>query len=117
MVMLRLQVLSAVIVLVLTAQVGYALADGPSAGFGGEKVAQVSFIDRKLSLIHLSDGTELRAPDQHMLDGLAVGEWVRVDFVSDGARVVLNSIVPARPDEIPSSVPTSTPGNPSRFHG
>ena len=115
--MLRLQVLSAVILLALIIPVGYALADGPGAGFGGEKVAQVSFIDRKLSLIHLSDGTELRAPDHHMLDGLVVGEWVRVDFVSDGVRMVLNSIVPARPDEIPTSVPASTPGNPSRFHG
>ena len=66
--MLRLQVLSAVILLALVVPVGYALAGGPSAGYAGEKVAQVSFIDRKLNLIHLSDGTELRAPDQHMLD-------------------------------------------------
>ena len=115
--MLRLQVLSAVIWLALVAPVGYALADGPGAGYSGEKVAQVSFIDRKLNLIHLSDGMELRAPDQHMLDGLAVGEWVRVDFVSNGDRIVLNSIVPARPDEIPASAPASTPGSPSRFHG
>ena len=115
--MLRLQVMSVVILLALVAPVGYALADGPSAGFGGEKVAQVSFIDRKLNLIHLSDGTELRAPDQHMLDGLTVGEWVRVDFVSDGERIVLNNIAPARPDEIPTSVPVSTPGSPSHFHG
>jgi len=115
--MLRLQVLSAVILLALVVPVGYALAAGPSAGYAGEKVAQVSFIDRKLNLIHLSDGTELRAPDQHMLDGLAIGEWVRVDFVSDGERIVLNRITPARPDEIPTSVPASTPGNPSRFRG
>lgn len=115
--MVRLQVLLAVILLALVVPVGYALADGPSAGYGGEKVAQISFIDRKLNLIHLSDGMELRAPDQHMLDGLRVGEWVRADFVSDGERVVLNSIVPARPDEIPTSVPASTRGNPSHFHG
>lgn len=115
--MVRLQVLLAVVLIALVVPVGYALADGPGAGYGGEKVAQVSFIDRKLNLIHLSDGTELRAPDQHMLDGLTLGEWVRVDFVSDGERIVLNSITPARPDQIPASVPASTLGNPSRFHG
>ena len=115
--MLRLQVLSAVVFLALIAPAGYALADGPSAGYGGEKVAQVRFIDLKLGRIQLSDGTELRAPDQHMLDGVAVGEWVRVDFVSDGERFVLNSIAPARPDQIPTSVPASTPGDPSHFHG
>src|SRR5262245_14220526 len=115
--MFRLQVLSVVILLVLVVPVGYALADGPGAGYGGEKMAQVSFIDRKASLIHLADGTELRAPNQHMLDGLTVGEWVVVDFVSDGDRTVLNTIAPARPDQIPTSVPASTPGNPTHFHG
>ena len=48
-----------------------------------------------------------------MLTNLTIGEWVKVDFVSDGDRVVLNSIAPARADEIPTPAPP-TPGGPSR---
>jgi hypothetical protein len=99
----RFQVLLAIVSLGLVVSVGHALADGPSAGFSGEKVAQVSFIDRALNLIQLSDGMELRAPDQRMLTTLVVGEWVKVDFVSDGERVMLNSITPAQPDEMPAA--------------
>jgi hypothetical protein len=55
---------------------GHAMADGPSGGYGGVKVA--------LNVIQLSDGMELRAPDQHMLTNLKIGEWVKVDFVADG---------------------------------
>jgi hypothetical protein len=35
-----------------------------------------------------------------MLAGLKVGEWVKVDFSSDGARNVVNSVRPARSDEV-----------------
>lgn len=106
----RFQVLLAIVSLGLVVSVGHALADGPGAGFSGEKVAQVSFIDLALNLIQLSDGMELRAPDQRMLTNLVVGEWVKVDFVSDGERVMLNSIAPAPPDEIPAA----TGGNANR---
>lgn len=114
--MRRFQVLLAVISLGLVVSIGHALADGPGAGFSGMKVAQVSFIDRALNLIQLSDGMELRAPDQRMLTDLAIGEWVKVDFVSDGERVMLNSIAPAQLDEIPGSAPApaTVGGNPSR---
>jgi len=78
--------------------VGHALAFGPSAGFSGVKVARISFIDRELNLVQLSDGMELRAPDPQMLTGLTVGQWVKVDFVSDGQRVMLHSVVPAQAD-------------------
>jgi len=54
--MLRYQVLVAVMSLSLVGAVGSALADGPSAGYSGEKVAQISFVDRALNLIQLSMG-------------------------------------------------------------
>ncbi len=105
--MRRLQVLITVIALGLVVSVGHVWADGPGAGYGGEKIARINFIDRALRVIQISDGTELRAPDQRMLDNLQVGQWVRVDFVSDGDRFVINYIVPARADEIPGPVPTA----------
>jgi len=114
--MRRFQVLLAVVSLGLVVSVGHALADGPGAGFSGVKVAQVSFVDRALNLVQLSDGMELRAPDQRMLTNLTIGEWVKVDFVSDGDRVMLNSVAPARPDEIPAraTVPATAGGKPDR---
>ncbi len=107
----RFHVLMAVMSLSLVVSVGHALADGPSGGYGGAKVAQVSFIDRALNLIQLSDGMELRAPDQRMLANLRIGEWVKVDFVSDGDHVMINSIAPAQADEIPGPVPTAVGGS------
>jgi hypothetical protein len=114
--MRRIQMVFAVVALALVGCAGQALADGPSAGSSGEKVAQVHFVDRALNVVQLSDGTELRAPDQHMLTNLTVGEWVKVDYVSDGERVVLNSIAPARPDEIPgyTSAPATASGSTNR---
>ena len=108
--MRRFQVLMAVISFPLVVSVGHALADGPSNGYGGEKVAQISFINRALNLIQLSDGMELRAPDQRMLANLAIGEWVKVDFVSDGDRAMINFIEPAPADEIPGPTPTAIGG-------
>jgi hypothetical protein len=108
--MLRYQVLVAVMSLTLVVSMGHAMADGPSGGYGGVKVARVSFIDRALNLIQLSDGMELRAPDQHMLTNLKIGEWVKVDFVADGDRVVINSIQAAGTDEIPGPAPTAIGG-------
>jgi len=35
-----------------------------------------------------------------MLTNLKIGEWVKVDYVSDGAHTVLNSSAPASADEI-----------------
>jgi hypothetical protein len=111
--MRRFQVLIAVMSLALGASLGQALAFGPGAGQGGTKVAQVRFVDPKLNLVQLSDGMELRAPDHRMLTNLTIGEWVKVDFVSEGDRVVLNSIAPAPADEIPTPART-TRGGPSR---
>jgi hypothetical protein len=98
--MRRFHILMLAVSLTLIAPVGHALADGPGAGYSGVKIAQVGFIDRGLNVIQLSDGMELKAPDARMLAGLTVGEWVKVDFSSDGARNVVNSVRPARPDEV-----------------
>jgi hypothetical protein len=98
--MRRFQILILAVSLILIAPVGHALADGPGAGYSGVKIARVSFIDRALGVIQLSDGMELKAPDPRVLAGLKVGEWVKVDFSSDGVRNVVNSVRPARPDEV-----------------
>jgi hypothetical protein len=113
--MRRFQVLLTVMALVtslgLVASAGRALATGPGAGSSGIKIAQVHFVDPKLGILQLSDGMELRAPDQRMLTNLKIGEWVKVDYVTDFDRTTLNSVVPARPDEIPAAYPApATPG-------
>ena len=77
----------------------------PGAGYSGVKIAQVSFIDRALNVIQLSDGMELRAPDQRMLADLTIGEWVKVDYASDGARVMINSVRPPDLTRFPGSPP------------
>jgi len=106
--MRRYQILVAVLSLALLVPVGHVLARGPGAGYSGQKVAQISFIDPRLAVVQLSDGMELRALDQRMLNDLKVGEWVKVDFTySDGQHVYLNSVAPAAPDEIPASAGTS----------
>ena len=112
--MRRFQILMLAVSLTLIAPVGHALADGPGAGYSGVKIAQVSFIDRALNVIQLSDGMELRAPDQRMLADLRIGEWVKVDFVSDGGRAVINSVQPARTDEIPVPAPARSEGGTNR---
>ena len=108
--MRRFQVLMVIVSLALIVPVGHVLAKGPGAGYSGVKIAQISFIDRSLSLVQLSDGMELRAPDQRMLTDLRVGDWVKVDFASDGARAVINSVRPAQPDEISLRAPAMRDG-------
>lgn len=106
--MRRSKILVALLSLALLAPVGHALAFGPGGAYSGQKVAQITFIDPRLSVIQLSDGMELRAVDQRMLSDLKVGEWVKVDFTySDGQHVYLNSVAPAPPDEIPASAGTT----------
>jgi len=106
--MRRYQVLAVILSVTLLTTVGHALAFGPGAAHSGQKVAQITFIDPRLSVIQLSDGMELKALDQRMLSDLKVGEWVKIDFTySDGQHVYLNSVAPAAPDEIPASAGTS----------
>lgn len=108
--MRRARVLVAVIALGLAVSVGHALADGPSAGFSGIKVAQIKFLDPRLNIVQLSDGIELHAPGRNMLANLKVGEWVKVDYVSNGERVMINEIEAAQPNEIPGPGPTAISG-------
>jgi hypothetical protein len=108
--MRRARVLMAVIALGLAVSVGHALADGPGAGFSGIKVAQIKFLDPRLNIVQLSDGMELHAPSQNMLANLKVGEWVKVDYVSNGERVMINEIEAAQPNEIPGPGPTANSG-------
>jgi len=103
--MRRSQIFMAVMLVAVVVSAGSALAFGPDAGNSGSKVARISFIDRAQNLIQLSDGMELRASSGQMLDNLAVGQWVKVDYSSNGDRVTLNSITPARPDEISAVSP------------
>ena len=114
--MRRFQVLLTVMAFGLLVTASHALADGPSAGSSGIKIAQVHFIDPQLRIIQLSDGMELKAPDGRMLTSFKVGEWVKVDYVTDDDRTVLNSIVPARADEIPfpSPAPATAGRSPNR---
>jgi len=113
--MRRFQVLLTVMAFGLFVPASHALADGPSAGSSGIKIAQVHFVDPQLKIIQLSDGMELKAPDERMLANFKIGEWVKVDYVTDDDRTVLNSIVPARADEIPSASPApATAGSPNR---
>ena len=108
--MRKARVLMAIIALGLAVSVGHALADGPSAGFSGAKVGQIRFLDPARGIVQLSDGMELRAPSGQMLADLRVGQWVKVDFVSDGERVVINEIEAAQPNEIPGPPPTALGG-------
>jgi hypothetical protein len=114
--MRRFQVLLTVMAFGLLVSASHALADGPSAGSSGIKIAQVHFVDPQLKIVQLSDGMELKAPDQRMLTNLKIGEWVKVDYVTDDDRTILNSIAPARPDEIPaaSPAPSTAGGSPNR---
>jgi hypothetical protein len=108
--MRRARVLMAVIALGLAVSVGHALADGPGAGFSGIKVAQIKFLDPRLNIVQLSDGMELHAPNRNMLANLKVGEWVKVDYVSNGERVMINELEAAQPNEIPGPAPTAIGG-------
>ena len=94
--MRRFQILMLAVSLTLIAPVGHALADGPGAGYSGVKIAQVSFIDRALNLIQLSDGMELKAPDRadaRRSQGRRVGEG---RFLL-GRRAQCSQQRPARP--------------------
>ena len=94
----------------LTLVGGAAFADGDEGGYSGEDIGTVSFIDRPLSLIILSDGAEFRAPDPAMLNNLKEGDLVKVDFMNNGERAYINSIAPATADDVPGASPASEVG-------
>ena len=60
---------------------GFAAA-GPGEGYGARHEATVTFIDRNLNLVHLDDGTELRARDSRVLERIHEGMRVVVDVTT-----------------------------------
>ena len=61
-----------------------------------------------------STRSELRATDPQLLRGLSEGEWVKVDFTTDGDRVMINSVERAEPDAASGPTPTAV-GGPTEF--
>ena len=106
----RCQILVALLALSVVTWVGDAVADGPGAEHAGVKVGRVGFMDRALNLVQLDDGTELRTTDTRLLQNITVGEWVKVDFTSDGAENMLTSIEPAEPDTPLGAIPGAVDG-------
>jgi hypothetical protein len=98
----------------LTLVAGAARAEVGSA-YGGEEIGAISYIDRALNLVVLTDGAEFRAPDPRMLSDLREGQVVKVDFVHDNDRSVINSIEPANTEDNPGASPSTEPG--PHFHG
>jgi hypothetical protein len=102
--------------LTLTLAAGLALAasvahaEGPGAGYGGEEIGTIRFLDRAASLVVLTDGDQFFAPDPRMLSNLKEGDRVKVDFTHDNDRSVLNFIEPAMPDTDDGAVPGSEMG-------
>ena len=101
----RCQILVALLALSVAVSVGDAVADGPGTDHADVKVGRVGFIDRALNLVQLEDGTELHTPDARLLQNVTEGEWVKVDFIYDGDKNMLNSIEPAGPDEPLGAIP------------
>ncbi|HEX2440765.1 MAG TPA: hypothetical protein VHT71_20805 [Methylomirabilota bacterium] len=94
----------------LTLVAGAAYAAGDEGGYSGEEIGTISFIDRPLSLIILSDAVEFRAPDPAMLNNLKEGDIVKVDFTNNGERTYINSIAPATADDVAGASPASEVG-------
>ena len=109
----RYQVMLVTMALGAATSFGHAAA-GPGDDYGAREVGTVRFIDRQLNLIQLADGTELRATDPQLLRGLGEGEWVKVDFTTDGDRVMINSVERAEPDTAGGATPTAI-GGPTEF--
>jgi hypothetical protein len=94
----------------LTLVAGAARADGPSAGYGAEEIGTVRYINRTQGLVVLTNGAEFRAPNPRMLSGIAEGELVKVDFMNNGERSILNFIEPAGSEDVAGALPGSEVG-------
>jgi len=105
--------------LTVTLALGLTLVAGAArAGefsYGGEEIGTISYIDRALNLVVLTDGAEFRAPDPRMILNLQEGQRVKVDFMHDNDRSIINSIEPAGDDDSPGASPATEPG--PHFHG
>jgi hypothetical protein len=107
--------LTVTLALGFTLVAGAAHADGVGSMYGGEEVGIISYIDRAQNLVVLTDGAEFRAPDPRMILNLQEGQRVKVDFMHDNDRSIINSIEPAGDDDSPGASPATEPG--PHFHG
>jgi len=82
----------------VVASVGPVLAAGPGGEYGAEKMGTVRFMDRKLNLIQLDSGIELRTTDSRILKDIHEGMQVKVDYTVSGDRNEINSIEPVASD-------------------
>jgi hypothetical protein len=89
---------------------GPARADGPGAGYGGEEIGTIRYLDRAQNLVVLSDGNEFHATDARMLSNLQEGELVKVDFTHDNDRSIINFIEPADANSSDGAIPGSEAG-------
>ena len=94
---------------------GVARADGPGAGYGGEEVGTIRFLDRAQNLVVLTGGDQFYATDPRMLRNLKEGDLVKVDFTHDNDRSIINFIEPATRESTDGAVPGSEIGN--HYHG
>jgi hypothetical protein len=99
----------------VVASVGPVLADGPSGEYGAQKMGMVQFIDRRLNLIQLDSGLELRTTDSRLLKDIHEGMPVKVDYTASGDKNQINSIEPVAADTTVGIRPTGVGG--SGFHG
>ena len=112
--MRKYQVALATMALVV-ASVGPILADGPGGEYGAEKMGTVRFIDRRLNLIQLDSGLELRTTDSRLLKDIHEGMQVKVDYTASGDKNEINSIEPVASDTAVGVRPTGVGG--SGYHG
>ena len=113
--MKRYQVVLATMALGTVAWVGQATADGPGGEYGAEKMGKVRFIDRRLNLIQLDSGLELRTTDARLLKDIHEGMQVKVDYTASGDKNEINSIEPVVSDTGVGVRPTGVGG--SGYHG
>ena len=99
----------------VAASVGPVLADGPGGEYGAEKMGTVRFIDRRLNLVQLTSGLELRTTDSRLLKDIHEGMRVQVDYTANGGKNMINSIEPVADDTAVGVRPTGVGG--SGYHG
>ena len=83
-------VLAAAAVVVLVA--GLADADVREPDYRGYMIGTIRSIDRAESVVTMADGLRLRATDAALLEALAEGDLVKVDFAHESDGWVIRTI-------------------------
>jgi len=91
----------AAVAIVATAA-GGARAAMPEPAYRGHAIGTIRSIDRADSVVTMSDGLRLRAPDAHILEDLQEGDLVRVDFAHERGGWVIRTIEGALADTEPA---------------